>query len=196
MTSNGQANCDLEKHGIEIEPEGTAEQSGIKINVIRIQANSEGGAGLDPTLWLYRERTVAVLRRYLRIALEVGRLPSLLGREFFRSKVTSYRAHTFADAAIFVLDVERSLELLSEFDRSLIGTIALQEYTYAEAAQILGCGHRTIPRAYPEALDRVSEIFLQRGILTALPNAETGCPESCQGGGMVQIDVSDSEESE
>jgi hypothetical protein len=33
----------------------------------------------DPDLWLYRKRTVALLKRYLRISIEVGRLPSLLG---------------------------------------------------------------------------------------------------------------------
>lgn len=28
----------------------------------------------NPELWLYRERTIALLRRYLRISIEVGRL--------------------------------------------------------------------------------------------------------------------------
>jgi len=51
----------------------------------------------DPDLWAYRERTIALLRRYLRISIEVGRLPSLLGRELFRSKVTSYRMSSFED---------------------------------------------------------------------------------------------------
>jgi hypothetical protein len=37
----------------------------------------------NPDLWLYRDRTVALLRRYMRISIEVGRMPSLLGREFF-----------------------------------------------------------------------------------------------------------------
>jgi hypothetical protein len=37
--------------------------------------------GRDPDLWLYRERTIALLKRYLRISIEVGRLPSLLGRD-------------------------------------------------------------------------------------------------------------------
>ena len=37
---------------------------------------------------IYRGRTVAMLRRYMRYSIETGRLPSLLGREFFRAKVT------------------------------------------------------------------------------------------------------------
>ncbi len=38
--------------------------------------------GADPDLWLYRDRTLALLKRYMRLSVEVGRLPSLLGREF------------------------------------------------------------------------------------------------------------------
>src|SRR5271168_1186949 len=29
----------------------------------------------DPTLWLYRGRTLALLRRFLRMSVEVGRVP-------------------------------------------------------------------------------------------------------------------------
>ena len=46
---------------------------------------------------IYRGRTVAMLRRYMRYSMETGRLPSLLGREFFRAKVTSYTVVTFED---------------------------------------------------------------------------------------------------
>ena len=44
---------------------------------------------------IYRGRTVGMLRRYMKYSIETGRLPSLLGREFFRSKVTSYTVVTF-----------------------------------------------------------------------------------------------------
>src|ERR1700683_3764228 len=37
----------------------------------------------DPDIWLYRKRTVGVLRRYMRLSIEVGRLPSLRGRVVF-----------------------------------------------------------------------------------------------------------------
>ena len=46
--------------------------------------------------------------------------------------MTSYRAATFEDASIFVHDVERSLEKLSEFDKKLIAKIVLQEYRHEE----------------------------------------------------------------
>jgi hypothetical protein len=86
--------------------------------------------GSDPDLWLYRERTLALFRRYHRFSVEVGRLPSLLCREFFRTRVTSYRAGTFDDAVIFVHDVARGLAKLDSFDHKLIARIVLQDYTH------------------------------------------------------------------
>ncbi len=148
---------------------GKAQSVGCHVGIGAAEEGSETGS--DPTLWLYRDRTVALLRRYLRLSIEVGRLPSLLGKEFFRTRVTSYRTATFEDAVIFVHDVERSLEELPDFDKTLIGTIVLQEYTHQEAAQVLGCGQRTVARYYPEAVDRVSKIFLSRQILTRCPAA-------------------------
>ena len=134
-------------------------------------AQRRDGAPADSSLWLYRDRTVALLRRYLRLSLQVGRLPSLLGREAMRAHVTCYRAATFEDSVIFVHDIDRCLEELAPFDKSLIALIVLQEYTQLEAAQILRCGARTVARTFPETLDRVSEIFLRRGILLPLPGS-------------------------
>lgn len=137
----------------------------------------------DPDLWLYRERTAALLKRYLRISIEVGRLPSILGRELFRSKVTSYRMSSFEDAVIFVHDVERILDRLDVFSRSVIGAVLFQEYTQEEAAAELGCARRTICRALPEALDLVSEMFLLGGLLNRLPpvTSEKPCQEAYAG---------------
>jgi hypothetical protein len=137
-------------------------------------------------LWLYRSRTAALLRRYLRFSIEVGRLPSILGRELFRSKVTSYRMSSFEDAVIFVYEVERALAQLNGFAQLLIATIIFQEYTKDEAAEQLRCARRTICREFPEALDRISEIFLNGGLLNRLP-----CPaveNSCQGGARPILD--------
>jgi DNA-directed RNA polymerase specialized sigma24 family protein len=131
-------------------------------------------------LWLYREETTNILRRFLRLSLETGRVPSLLGREFFRARVSHKRTYTFEDAVIFVHDVERCLELLDEFSRELIARITLQEYTQEEAADLLHCCRRTIIRTYPEALDRMSEIFLAVGILKPLVRAEKNLSSPCK----------------
>ena len=136
----------------------------------------------NPDLWLYRDRTVALLRRYMRLSIEVGRMPALLGREIFRSRVTSYKASTFEDSVIFVHDIERSLEQLDDFDQQLIAKIVLQEYSKEEAGRILGCGYRTVERLFPEALDHVSEILLERQILTGLPSTKPEVKKTCQEG--------------
>ena len=145
--------------------------------------------GYDPDLWLYRGRTTALLRRYLRQSVEVGRLPSLLGREFFRSRVSHCRVSTFEDSVIFVHDIDCCLEQLDEFEQKLIATIVLQDYSQDEAAQRLRCQRRTIGRRFYEALDKLSESLLQGGWLTPLPKLE---PEPCQEGEEGQNLVSDS----
>jgi DNA-directed RNA polymerase specialized sigma24 family protein len=155
-------------------------------------AESEAEMNFDPDAWLYRERTVALLRRFLRISIEVGRLPSLLGRELFRSKVTSYRMGSFEDGVIFVHDVERALDRLSEFPRQLITTIVFLEYTQEEAAKILHCARRTVCREYPAALDRMSEVFLAGGLLNRLPSVE----KDCQEGGESGLELSDCKRAE
>lgn len=140
--------------------------------------DEDWGTGANPDLWLYRDRTIAILRRFLHLSLETGRLPSLLGKEFFRAKVTSYRMVTFEDAVIFVHDVERCLELLDEFSRQLIARITLQEYTHEEAAPLLHCCSKTIQRLYPEVLDHLSEIFLAVGLLRPLVGTEKNLSSS------------------
>lgn len=122
-------------------------------------------SGENAELLFYRERTVGLLRRYLRLSVETGRLPSLLGREFFRSRVTSYNVCTFEDVVIFVHDVEHSLEKLDFFEQEVIAAVVLEEYSYAEAARLLHSTRRTVIRRLLEGLDRLSEIFLRGGIL-------------------------------
>lgn len=136
-----------------------------------------------PDLWLYRSRTTAMLRRYLRYSIEVGRLPSILGRELFRSKVTSYRMSSFEDAVIFVYDVERALNQVSAYGQLLIATIIFQEYSQDEAAEHLRCARRTICREFPEALDRISEIFLEGGAVESPADPICGkfLPRGCGG---------------
>lgn len=150
--------------------------------------------GADRDLWMYRDRTVALLRRYARLSVEVGRLPSLLGREFFRSKVTSYHVSTFEDTVIFVHDVERSLEQLGWFEKKVVAMMILEEFTQEEAAQLLQCSPRTVRRYIYEALDRLSEVFLRGSILKPMakrfPNRET----ACQGGKSESFPASDCNE--
>lgn len=130
----------------------------------------------DPDLWMYRKKTTSLLRRYMRWSLEAGRLPSLLGRELFRAKITAYTATTFEDRVIFIHDVERCLEQLASFDREIVARVVLQEHEHPQAARILHCTRRTIERRLPEVLDELSEAFLKARLLEPLPEVKEEAP--------------------
>ena len=119
----------------------------------------------DPDLWLYRKRTITLLRKYLRYSLETGRLPSILGSEFFRSHVTSYSVTTFEDRVVFVHDVEVCLQKLDEFARKLIGAVILQECNYDDAARRLHCSRKRVQRRIFPSIDELTEKFLAAGVL-------------------------------
>ena len=116
-----------------------------------------------PEVAFYRSYTEAMLRRFGVLALESGRVPSLLGREMFRGKVTSYRVHAFDDVVIFVHDVEQCIRLLTPERQQLIHRIGVQEYTFGEAASMLRMSLRSVQRRYFNAVDELTLIFLKRG---------------------------------
>lgn len=131
-----------------------------------LHPGASGGAPTpDPALWMYRQRTSRLLRRYLRLSLEVGRLPSVLGREFFGARYSRQRNVSFEDAIIFVHDMERCLEQVDRFSQQLLVWVVLQGYSQEETSRLLGCARRTVSRHVPEALDRLSEILIREGML-------------------------------
>ncbi|MDR3725213.1 MAG: hypothetical protein P4K83_12110 [Terracidiphilus sp.] len=117
------------------------------------------------SLGFYRKHTESVLRRYLYASMQVGRAPSILSDPVARGWASSRPVRTFEDAIIFVLDVEKCIAALSYFDRQLISRIVLQEYTQAEAAALLGFSVRAISYKFPQALDRLTEIMLEKDVL-------------------------------
>jgi hypothetical protein len=119
----------------------------------------------EPELAPYRGRTAAMLRRYARASVELGRLPSLLGREFFRTRVTSYTMRNFEDIVIFVTDMEKAIERLGPLERKLLAMNILEEYTVDEVARLLAYNPKTIRRLLPDALDQLSRIMLAAGLL-------------------------------
>ena len=115
---------------------------------------------------IYRGNCIALLRRYFCMSVEIGRLPSILGRECFTTRTEDYHTHSFEDTVLFVIDVERCLDRLYLFDKELIACIILQEYSEDEAVKILHCSLRTIERRLPNALDFLTDTFLQNGMLS------------------------------
>jgi hypothetical protein len=146
-------------------------------------------------LWPYRRRTVALLRRYARASVEVGRLPSLLGREFFRTRVTSYTMRNFEDVVIFVADMEKAIEKLSGLEKKLLAMNILEEYTVPEVARLINCNQRMAERFIQDALDQLSRILLAGGLMEELPAATRG-QKSCQEVKKYNFHVSNSNEGE
>jgi hypothetical protein len=129
----------------------------------------ESAAEPDASVAFYRKHTEKMLRRYLYASMQVGRAPSILGDPIGRGWVSSRPVRTFEDAVIFVLDVETCLNQLGSLDRQLLCRIAIQEYTQAETASLLGMSVRAVSYKFPQAIDRLTEKLLDAGLLV-LPN--------------------------
>ena len=130
----------------------------------------------EPQWAFYRKYTEAMLRRYMRLSMEAGRVPSLLGRELFRGQVTSCRVKSFEDVVIFCHDIEKCLDKLDAGQLRLIKRISLQQYTQAEAAAMLGMSYRDCKRKYGVALDRLTEILLRQKLMEVVPGCQGGAP--------------------
>lgn len=120
------------------------------------------------SLAFYRKYTEALLRRYAHMSLELARVPSLLGREMFRGKVTNYVVRGFDDVVIFVHDMEKCLAMLNPNQQQLIERIAVQEYTLEDAAGMFGLPLWALHRRYGDALDELTKILLDRKLLEPL----------------------------
>jgi hypothetical protein len=191
---------DLPAHQFPAEPPGPDALPVVEVDTLPTKTTNEPAPGeiedpLDrnPELRVYRGRTVGLLRRYLRFSLETGRLPSLLGREFFRTRVTSYSVGTFEDRVILVHDMEMCLQRLSEFSRQLIARSVLQEHDLYATGRLLHCNEKTIRRTIPMALDELSEILLEAGLLH---RSDPPVEKSCQEGEATQFPASDCKEDE
>jgi predicted DNA-binding protein (UPF0251 family) len=128
---------------------------------------------VTPEVAFYRKYTEGLLRRYVRMSLEAGKVPCLMGREMFRGNVTNYAVNSFEDVIIFVHDVERCIGRLDEEEQMLIRRIALQEFTQGETAELMRWSIRSVNRRYSEALDKLTRTFLRAKML----HPATACQE-------------------
>ncbi len=131
-------------------------------------------AAVAEELGFYRKYTERLLRRYVQMTMEAGRVSSMMGREVLGGKASSYRIHGFDDAVIFRLDVEKCLRQLEREEREVIRRVAIQEYTQMEAAELMGLSLRTVGTRYGRALDRLTEILLRTKILEPLKGCQVG----------------------
>lgn len=147
---------------------------------------------VSPELAFYRKYTEAMLRRYVSMSMEAGRVPSLLGKEMFRGKVTSYEVRSFDDVVIFIHDIEACIRKLDDDQQWLIRRIALQQYTQREAGHMLGLKRQTVIRRYNDAMNRLTAILLEVKLLEPFAVCESSSqdrhrrpsPFSCQEGDL------------
>jgi len=150
----------------------------------------------QPELAFYRKYTEAMLQRYLKLSLEAGRVPSLMGRELFRGEVSHCIVRGFDDVVIFCHDVGNCIGRLKPGQQHLLRRIALQGYSQGETAAMLGISLRTVIRRYFEALDELTSMLIAGKLLQ--PQMET--PQTARnrasvenlvkGGGFTQTELS------
>jgi hypothetical protein len=128
-----------------------------------------GQTSPQPEIAFYRKYTETILRRYMALSFGPGRVPSLLGRELFPGEVSHRKVQGFDDDVIFVHDVTKILSRLSPGRQHLVRRIALQGYTQAETAALLGIGLSTVVRRYWDAIDKLTASLMERKMLQPVP---------------------------
>ena len=125
-------------------------------------------------LSFYRKYTEGLLRRYVQMTMEAGRVPSMLGRSVLGGRASSYRIHGFDDAVIFRLDVEKCLRRLDAPEYEVVRRVAMLEYTQAEAAAVIGICLRTCVQRYGRAMDKLTGILLEARLLEPFRGLSSG----------------------
>jgi len=116
-------------------------------------------------LEFFRAQTTAIIRHFFEIASQIGRLPSILGREFFRAKVSHHAIPSFEEQAVFVHDVERALNRLNECDAEIVALVGLFHFTLDDVAEMLGRSRSGVAKRYRNSIDQLAEIFLESRLL-------------------------------
>lgn len=119
----------------------------------------------DPETVCYRGQALAIVRHFLEMSCQLGRLPSILGREFFRAKVSHHAIPSFEDQALFAHDIQQSLIKLNADEMRVLTLIGLYDLSLDEAAKILHWSAGHISLRFAEALARLTQIFLDTGVL-------------------------------
>ncbi len=144
-----------------------ARSSSPQLPLFNPNHSPDDGDELDPRpeILCYRGQTLAIVRHFFEISSQVGRLPSLLGREFFRARVSHHAIPSFEDQAVFVRDVELCFARLSEPHAEMITLVGLYAFSREEVSEMLRCSRAWVNNRVAEALDALSEIFLRAGLL-------------------------------
>jgi DNA-directed RNA polymerase specialized sigma24 family protein len=119
----------------------------------------------QPEMVCFRGQALAIVRHFFEISSQFGRLPSLLGREFFRARVSHHSIPSFEEQIVFICDVELCLGRLSRLHAEVITLAGLYHFSHEEVADMLHCSRTLIDNYFTDALDTLSEHFLRAALL-------------------------------
>jgi predicted DNA-binding protein (UPF0251 family) len=119
----------------------------------------------EPETICYRGQTLAIVRHFFEISCQLGRLPSILGREFFRAKVSHRGIPSFEDQALFTHDVEHALLKLDHEALEVLTLVGLYDLSHQEAAAMLHRSEGCISQRFAEAVAQLTQIFLDSGLI-------------------------------
>ena len=128
----------------------------------------ESQSDLDsrPEMICFRGQTLFMVRHFFEISCQLGRLPSLMGREFFRAKCSHHAIPSFEEQAVFNRDIELCLARLTDQQAEIITLVGLYDFSREDAAAMLGCSRAWASERLAAALDCLTEIFLKAGLLS------------------------------
>lgn len=119
----------------------------------------------EPETVCYRGQALAILRHFFEMSCQLGRLPSILGREFFRARVSHHTIPSFEDQALFAHDIRQALNKLEDSEVDVLTLVGLYDLNLDEAAKLLRCSSGYVSQRFAEALAHLTQIFLDSGIL-------------------------------
>lgn len=141
--------------------------TGASLRVVGGTGNDADECGRQrPDTMFFRSQTMAIVRHFYEIASQIGRLPSILGREFFRAKISHHAIPSFEEQVVFVHDVEQALARLNQQDAEVLALVGLFHCTLDDAAAMLGRSRRLVVDRYSDSIDKLAEIFLETGLLS------------------------------
>ena len=137
----------------------------LQMELAHMQTSAVTEAEPRPEMLCFRGQTLALVRHFFEISAQVGRVSSLLGREFFRARVTHHAIPSFEEQAVFVRDIELCLSKLGAEHARVLTLLGLYDYSYDEVSRMMHCSRTLARQWFSEALDCLSEIFLDAGLL-------------------------------
>jgi hypothetical protein len=134
--------------------------------VKELSANVEDSSEDLSEFAIFRKQTLGLLRYYFKLSLDYGRIPSVLGGEVMRSRVSHTKMYTIEDDTIFLYDMNRCLEQeLSETELRMLALVVFMNHTYEESGAILQYSEKQIRRIFPNVTDRLTRAFFERDFM-------------------------------